>query len=74
MLSTVRVMPRRVAVVTALVMLPLAWVLGASHLTRASAAQIDGAITRVNIVQTQAGPSSDAARPDLGRARLGVRG
>lgn len=56
MLSTVRVLPRRVAVVTALVMLTLAWVLGASHLTRAAAAEIDGAITGVNISQTSAGP------------------
>ena len=59
MLSTVRVLPRRVAIVTALVMVLLAWVLGASHLSRASAAQIDGAITGVNIQQTQAGTNTN---------------
>jgi Bacterial Ig domain len=58
MLSTVRVLPRRVAIVTALVMVLLAWVLGASHLSRASAAPIDGAITGVNIQQTQAGTNT----------------
>jgi uncharacterized surface anchored protein len=55
MLSTVRVLPRRVAIITALVLLAMAWVLGASHLKGASAAEIDGAITAVNITQTQAG-------------------
>jgi uncharacterized surface anchored protein len=59
MLSTVRVLPRRVAIVTALVMVLLAWVLGASHLSRASAAQIDGAITGVSIQQTQAGTNTN---------------
>jgi hypothetical protein len=54
--TTVRVMPRRVAVVTALVMITLAWVVGATTLTRASAAEIDGAITGVNIVENSAGP------------------
>jgi Bacterial Ig domain len=57
MLSTVRVMPRRIAVVTALLMLALAWVVGSSNLTRAAAAEIDGAITGVNISQTSAGPA-----------------
>ena len=64
MVSTVRVLPRRLAVVTALMLLALAWVFGATHLTRASAAEIDGAITGINIVQTQAGPSQ-AMRLDL---------
>jgi uncharacterized surface anchored protein len=45
-------------------MLVLAWVVGASHLTRASAATIDNAVTSVNIVQTSAGPST-AMRLDL---------
>src|SRR5580765_4603060 len=62
--TTVRVMPRRVAVVTALLMLTLAWVVGATQLTRASAAEINGAITGVNIVQTTAGPAQ-AMRLDL---------
>ncbi len=64
MVSTVRVMPRRVAVVTALVMLTLAWIVGATQLNRASAAEVDGAITGVNIVQTTAGPAQ-AMRLDL---------
>jgi Big-like domain-containing protein len=59
MLSTVRVLPRRVAIVTALVMVLLAWVLGASHLSRASAAPIDGAITNVSIQQTDAGTNTN---------------
>lgn len=59
MLSTVRVLPRRVAVITSLLMLSLAWVVGASHLSGARAAEIDGAITGVNIVQSQAGPKTN---------------
>jgi uncharacterized surface anchored protein len=59
MLSTVRVLPRRVAVITALVLLTMAWVLGAAHLKGASAAEIDGAITGVNIQQSQAGTNTN---------------
>ncbi len=57
MLPTVKVLPRRVAVIAAVLMLVLAWVVGASQLTRASAASIDNAITGVNIVETSAAQS-----------------
>jgi uncharacterized surface anchored protein len=57
-LSTVKVLPRRVAIVGALLMFGLAWVVGASHLTTASAATIDNAITSVNIVQGSAGQNT----------------
>jgi uncharacterized surface anchored protein len=63
-LPTVKVLPRRVAVSAAVLMLVLAWVVGASHLTRASAASIDNAITGVNIVETSAS-QSEAMRLDL---------
>jgi Bacterial Ig domain len=57
-LSTVKVLPRRLAVVGAVLLLGLAWVLGAGHLTRASAATIDNAITSVSIKQASAGPNT----------------
>ena len=56
--STAKVLPRRVAIIGAVLMLGLAWVIGASNLTRASAATIDNAITSVSIKQTQAGPNT----------------
>jgi uncharacterized surface anchored protein len=57
-LSTVKVLPRRLAVVGAVLLLALAWVLGAGHLTHASAATIDNAITSVSIKQASAGPNT----------------
>jgi uncharacterized surface anchored protein len=57
-LSTTKVLPRRVAVIGAVLMLGLAWVVGASQLTRASAATIDNAITSVSIKQASAGPNT----------------
>jgi uncharacterized surface anchored protein len=57
-LSTTKVLPRRVAIIGAVVMLGLAWVVGASQLTRASAATIDNAITSVSIKQASAGPNT----------------
>lgn len=64
MLPTVKVLPRRVAVTAAALMLVLAWVVGASHLTRASAASIGNAVTGVNVVETTAS-QSEAMRLDL---------
>lgn len=58
MLSTAKVLPRRVAIIGAVLMLGLAWVVGASQLTRASAATIDNAITSVSIKQPSAGPTT----------------
>ncbi len=58
MLSTAKVLPRRVAIIGAVLMLGLAWVVGASQLTRASAATIDNAITSVSIQQPSAGPNT----------------
>ena len=64
MLSTAKVLPRRVAIIGAVLLLGLAWVVGASQLTRASAATIDNAITGINIEQKSAG-TYDAMKLDL---------
>ena len=75
MLSTAKVLPRRVAIIGAVLMLGLAWVVGASQLTRASAATIDNAITSVSIKQPSAGPNTPMkldltwAVPELGQRR-----